>query len=78
MERLTERGATEDEVRGTVETGERFPAKFGRHGFRRNFPFEGTWRGRTYTTKQVEAYAVEQADGWLVITVVLKYFGTGA
>jgi len=31
-------------------------------------------RGRTFATKQVEAYAVEQADGWLVITVMVKYY----
>ncbi len=36
IERLTERGATEAEVIATVETGETFPAKFGRTGFRRN------------------------------------------
>ena len=58
----------------TVESGERFPAKFGRSGFRRNFSFEGTWRGRFYGTKQVEAYAVKTGSGWLVITVIVKYF----
>ena len=73
QERLTERGATETEVVITVETGERFPAKFGRTGFRKNFPFDGKWRDRQYATKQVEAYAVEE-DGWLVITVVVRYF----
>jgi hypothetical protein len=52
---------------------ERFPAKFGRTGFRRNFVFSREWLGRRYTTKQVEAYAVEE-DGWLVITVIVKYF----
>ena len=59
----------------TVEQGERFPAKFGRTGFRRNFGFDGVWRGRSYTTKQVEAYAVEEEGGWLVITIIVKYFG---
>ena len=29
-------------------------------GFRRNFPFEGMWRGRRYASKQVEAYAVDE------------------
>jgi hypothetical protein len=72
-ERLAERGATEMEVVTTIETGERFPAKFGRTGFRRNFPFAGTWRNRQYATKQVEAYAVDE-DGWLVITVIVRYF----
>ncbi len=72
-ERLLERGATESEVIDTVELGERFPAKFGRTGFRRNVPFEAPWRGRRYATKQIEAYAVREVD-WLVITVIVKFF----
>ena len=72
-ERMQERGATEEEVISTVETGERFPAKFGRAGFRRNFPFDGAWRGKTYNAKQIEAFAIEE-NGWLVITVIVKYF----
>ena len=39
LDRLSERGATEEEVRATVLEGETFPAKFGRTGFRRNFRF---------------------------------------
>jgi hypothetical protein len=54
-ERLAERGATEDEVAATVRNGERFDAKFGRRGFRHNFSFAGRWRGRAYSTKQIEA-----------------------
>ena len=71
--RLVERGATEAEVIETVRAGERFPAKFGRTGFRRNFPFDGLWRGREFSTKQVEAFAVAE-DGWLVITVIVRYY----
>lgn len=73
LARLAERGTTEDEVVETVQAGERFPAKFGRTGFRRNFLFGGEWQGRQYATKQVEAYAVDES-GWLVITVIVKYF----
>jgi hypothetical protein len=73
LERLMERGVTEEEVVATVRKGESFPAKFGRTGFRRNFVFHSEWLGRRYATKQVEAYAVEE-DGWLVITVIVKYF----
>lgn len=72
--RLAERGATEAEVVATVEQGERFAAKFARTGFRRNLPFGGVWRGRTYAMKQVEAYAVQEAGAWLVITVIVKYY----
>ena len=73
-ERLAERGATRDEIIATIQAGEQFPAKFGRTGFRRNFTFDGEWRGRVYATKQVEAYAVEEGDRWLVITVVVRFF----
>ncbi len=73
-ERLWERGATRDEVISVMETGEQFPAKFGRAGFRRNFRFESEWRGRHYATKQVEAYAVFEDGDWLVITVLVRYF----
>ena len=73
LERIRERGATEAEVLAAVEGGERFEARFGRIGFRRNFPFDGVWRGKRYTIKQVEAYAIYDA-GWLVITVLVKYF----
>lgn len=73
--RLAERGATEREVFATIEHGERFPAKFGRVGFRRNFPFDGVWRGRRYPSKQLEAYALQEGGDWLVITVIVKYFG---
>lgn len=73
-ERLNERGVSEQEVITTVEQGETFPAKFGRTGFRRNFSFNGTWRGKYYQTKQIEAYAVKENDDWLVITLIARYF----
>lgn len=71
---MAERGATEGEVIATVRDGERFAAKFGRAGFRRNFAFDGEWHGRRYATKQVEAFAVKEGGDWLVITVVARYF----
>ncbi|MPZ55686.1 MAG: hypothetical protein GEU91_04140 [Rhizobiales bacterium] len=73
-ERALERGATEEEIAATVTGGERFPAKLGRTGFRRNFGFGGLWRGRRYATKQVEAIAIEEAGRRLVLTVWTKYF----
>ncbi|HUE86643.1 MAG TPA: hypothetical protein VMO26_11270 [Vicinamibacterales bacterium] len=75
MDRLAERGASEDQVVTTIIQGERFPAKFDRVGFRRNFSFDRDWRGRHYTTKEVEDYAVQEQADWLVITVIVKYFG---
>ncbi|MHB8655279.1 MAG: DUF4258 domain-containing protein [Terriglobia bacterium] len=76
IERLAERGATEEEVVAAIRAGERFPAKFDRTGFRHNFPFNQEWLGRRYANKQVEAYAVEEdeKESWLVITIIVKYF----
>jgi hypothetical protein len=74
LERMAQRGATEQEVTVAVEAGERFDAKFDRAGFRRNFAFEKRWQGKHYETKQVEAYAVRQDEDWLVISVITRYF----
>ena len=71
---MQERGATEQEIEATLRDGERFPAKFGREGFRRNFRFGGSWRGHNYAMKQVELFAIYEADDWLVISLVVKYF----
>ena len=73
-ERMVERGATEAEVIAAVEAGERFSARFGRTGFRRNFRFDSVWRGRYYGTKQIEAFAVQEGNNWLVITVITRYY----
>jgi len=73
--RMGERGAKEYEVISTIKQGERFSAKFGRTGFRRNFPFYDKWCGKYYRTKQVEIYAVQEGADWLVITVITRYFG---
>lgn len=73
-ERLLERGASEQEVIKTVEEGESFPAKYGRTGFRRNFSFEGIWRGKYYTTKQIEVFAVKEYKDFIVITLITRYF----
>lgn len=74
LERMAQRGATEKEVRDTVAKGERFEAKFGRSGFRRNFMFEKQWQGRYYKTKQIEVYAIHEDDDWLVISIIARYF----
>ena len=74
QERMKERSTTEDEVKGTIEQGEKFPVKFNRTGFRRNFLFDGKWRGKYYRTKQVEVYAIRESTDWIIITVITRYF----
>jgi hypothetical protein len=74
LERMAERGANEAEIVKAVESGEQFPAKFGRKGFRLTLDCNGHWMGRAYAHKQLEVFAVEENGAWLVITVVVKYF----
>mgnify|MGYP001572453060 CR=1 FL=1 len=74
QDRMRERGAKESEVIATIELGERFPAKFGRTGFRHTFSFNSIWSGKTYQKKQIEVFAVDEADTWIVITIIVKYF----
>jgi len=73
-QRMVERGATDAEVSSAILEGERFEAKYGRAGVRRNFVFERQWHGRLYATKQIEAYAVREGQDWLVTTVIVRYF----
>lgn len=71
---MEERGATENEVRTTIIKGEKSPVKFGRTGFRHNFPFECDRDGKFFRIKQVEVYGVDEGRDFIVITVVVKYF----
>ena len=73
LERMAERGATEKEVIETIRHGEQFAAKYDRAGFRRNFPCESKWHGRSFGAKQIEVFAVKEME-WLIITVMVKYF----
>jgi hypothetical protein len=69
-----ERGATTEEVISAIESGETFPGKFGRTGFRLNLLYNSVWNGKYYATKQIEAYAVKKNEDWIVITIFVKYF----
>lgn len=64
---MAQRGATEEEVITTIELGEHFEAKYGRIGFRRNFPYNGIWLGKYYFNKQVELYVVEENGDRIVV-----------
>ncbi len=73
-QRIRERGATVGRVRETVASGTQSPAKFGRTMFRRVFPYGKTWHGKRYARQQIEAFATTIPGGWLVVTVIVKYF----
>lgn len=60
-----------------INSGERISAKRGRLAFRKNLPFENSWKGRYYETKQVMPIVNEENDALVVITVYVFYFGSG-
>jgi len=74
-DQMAERGATEQEILAALTSGESAPAKLGRLAFRKNFPFERTWKGRFYETKQVVPVVRGEVDRLVVITVYVFYFG---
>jgi hypothetical protein len=73
-QRMRERGATAAQVRQTVSSGHPTPAKFGRIRFHHVFPFDRMWNGKRYARRQIDALAVKMRDGWLVVTIIVKYF----
>ena len=72
--RAAERGTTEYEIKDVVETGEVFPAKYGRFGFRKTIIYNNLWHGVHYYAKQIECYAVQEHEKWVVISLLVKYF----
>ena len=73
-QRMRERGATAAQVRQTVLKGNATPAKFGRTEFRKVFAFNALWNGKHFSRKQIEAFAAKIPGGWMVVTVIVKYF----
>lgn len=72
--RIRERGADIEEIRETLEKGERFPAKRGRTAFRGTFTYDDWWEGKFYRNKQLEVIAAPQQNGWYVVTVITRFF----
>jgi len=42
--------------------------------FRKNFAFDGWWRGKYYGVKQVAPVVVEEEDRFVVVSVYVHYF----
>ncbi|OIP02246.1 MAG: hypothetical protein AUJ96_16510 [Armatimonadetes bacterium CG2_30_66_41] len=71
---MGDRGASEEEVRAAVRTGNEEPARKGRSRFRKSFCFNAQWRGRHYAVKQVAPVVAEERDRLVVVTVYTYYF----
>ena len=71
---MLDRGATESEVEVTIRKGTSEPARKGRLMFRKNFSFNGYWRGKHFAIKQVAPVVSEEEDQLVVVTVFVFYF----
>jgi hypothetical protein len=75
LDQMPDRGATREEVKTAIRSGELLPAKGKRFSFRKNFPFNNVWKGKRYGIKQVMPIVIEESDRIIVVTVYVFYFG---
>ena len=73
IEQCAERGASEGEVRETIEWGLREPAKGGRFMYRHNFEYRAKRHGEYYAIKPV-APVVAEAENEIVVVTVYRFF----
>jgi hypothetical protein len=73
LERAEERGASLAEIRETVEQGFPVPAKYGKKGKAKIFPFRKTWNGKHYEEKKVEVIYLRLKNKIVTVTVYVFY-----
>lgn len=73
-QQMAHRGASEDDVTMAIRSGNWGQAEGGRRDSRLDFPFNATWNGKHYATRQVRPVFVEEADAIVVVTVYVYYF----
>ena len=71
---MHERGVEQAEVIAAIREGQAEPAHKNRIICRKNFQFDGVWRGRRYTIKQVAPVVAKESDKLVVVTVYASYF----
>ena len=67
------RGATLTEVKETIKTGIKIPAKHGRKAKEKVFDYGRQWLGKIYSQKKVVVIYLEEDDKVVVITVKVFY-----
>lgn len=72
--RIKERGTSQEEVIGTIENGTSLPARLNRTYFTKEYDFNNEWNLKFYLKKNVEVIAVREEWGWLVLTVIVKFY----
>jgi hypothetical protein len=73
LERAKERGTDEDEIRDVISTGGAIPAKHGRAGKAKIYPFKQKRHDRYYDQKRVEVFYTVERDVIITVTVYVFY-----
>jgi len=73
VERASERGANEEQIRDVIETGFAIPAKYGRSGRAKVFVFKKERLGKYFEQKRVEVYYSIEGDKAITATVYVFY-----
>lgn len=73
LERARERGTDEDEIREVILTGFLIPARAGRSGKAKIYPFNQVRLGKWYEQKRVEVIYVLEGDTAVTVTVYVFY-----
>jgi hypothetical protein len=74
LQQMYERGVDQAEVLAAIREGQVEPARTNRVMYRKNFQFDGVWRGRRYMIKQVAPVVAKEPDRLVVVTVYAFYF----
>lgn len=73
LQRAEERGADKAEIEDVLLTGFPIPAKYGREGKAKVYPFSQTRHGKYYEQKRVEVIYTVQKQALIAITVYVFY-----
>jgi hypothetical protein len=69
LERARERGASEEEIKETLENGNDIKAKGNRLGKAKIFPYDTFWNGKYFQEKKVEVFYVVENNQIITVTV---------
>ena len=72
--RAEERGTNETEIKDVLATGFAVPAKYGKIGKAKVYPFDRVRHGKHYRQKRVEVFYVHAGEELVTVTVYV-FFG---
>lgn len=73
LERAIERGVTVEEIKEVIYKGQEIPAKYGKLGKMKIFPFNKKRLSKFYEEKRVEVYYVIESKKIITVTVYAFY-----